>query len=50
MEVLFILIAISFGLAFVGLGYFIWAVKTGQYEDLQTPAEEILFDDFKRED
>ena len=50
MEVLYGLIALSFGLAFVGLAYFVWAVKTGQFEDLKGPAEQILFDDFHRED
>ena len=49
MEVLYILIGISFILAFFGLGSFIWAVHSGQFEDLKTPAERILFDDINRE-
>ena len=45
MEVLYFLIPLS--LAFVGLGIviFFWAVKSGQYEDLEGPAHRILFDD-----
>lgn len=45
MEVLYILILISFILAFASLGGFIWAVRSGQFEDLKTPAESILFED-----
>ena len=45
MEVLYILIPISFALAAIGLGSFIWAVRRGQFDDLEAPAEKILFDD-----
>ncbi len=45
MEVLYILIGASFLLGFLGLLAFIWATKSGQFEDLQTPAEKIVFDD-----
>ena len=31
------------GLSF--LGVFIWAVKTGQFEDLETPAVRVFFED-----
>ncbi len=47
MEVLFMLIGFSVLLALVFLVYFIWAVKTGQYDDNYTPAVRILFDDDK---
>ena len=45
MTVIYILIA--FALCFAGffLGAFIWAMKTGQYDDADTPAQRILFDD-----
>lgn len=45
MTVIYILIA--FALCFAGffLGTFIWAMKTGQYDDADTPAQRILFDD-----
>ncbi len=45
MEGLYFLIPL--GLVFVGLGIgiFFWAVKSGQYEDLEGPAHRILFDD-----
>ena len=47
MEVVFILIAISTIVALVFLGAFLWAVRTGQFEDDDTPAIRILLDDKK---
>jgi cbb3-type cytochrome oxidase maturation protein len=44
MEVIFILIAISLVVALVFLGAFFWAVKSGQFEDADTPAIRMLFD------
>jgi cbb3-type cytochrome oxidase maturation protein len=47
MEVIFILIVICL-LAAVGfLGAFVWAVKSGQFDDDYTPSVRILFDDKK---
>ncbi|MFT5717050.1 MAG: cbb3-type cytochrome oxidase maturation protein [Oleiphilaceae bacterium] len=45
MEILFILIPVS--IAFVALAVWIfgWAIKSGQYDDLEGPAHSILFDD-----
>ena len=45
MEVLLVLIPLSFLLAFSGLATFIWATKSGQYDDLESPSERILHDD-----
>ncbi|HYE73426.1 MAG TPA: cbb3-type cytochrome oxidase assembly protein CcoS [Blastocatellia bacterium] len=45
MEVLFVLIGFSLLVAIFFLGSFIWAVKTGQYEDRYTPSVRMLFDD-----
>ncbi len=42
MSVIAILIAISLGLALLFLCCFIWAVRSGQYEDTLTPAMRIL--------
>jgi cbb3-type cytochrome oxidase maturation protein len=44
MEVIYILIAISIGVALMFLGSFLWAVKSGQFEDQDTPAIRMLFD------
>ena len=45
MEIIFVLIGISLLVALGFLGTFLWAVKTGQYDDDYTPAVRILFDD-----
>lgn len=45
MSVIFILIGISLAVAGSFLAAFLWAVKSGQYEDDYTPSVRILFDD-----
>lgn len=47
MEVVFILIAISTVVALAFLGAFLWAVRSGQFEDDDTPAIRMLFDNNK---
>ena len=39
------LVPIALLLGLVGLGAFLWALRSGQYEDLEGAAERILFDD-----
>lgn len=45
MKVLFLLIPISLVTVAVGVAIFFWALRTGQYEDLDSPAYKILEDD-----
>lgn len=45
MEIFYLLIGVSLFAAIIFLGAFIWAVKTGQFDDNETPAIRILFDD-----
>ncbi len=45
MEVLFMLIVFSLIVALLFLGAFVWAVRSGQYEDRYTPAVRMLFDE-----
>ena len=45
MEVIFLLIALSIIAALGFLAAFLWAVRSGQYDDDKTPAMRILFDD-----
>jgi cbb3-type cytochrome oxidase maturation protein len=47
MSVIIILIVISVVVAIFFLGLFIWAVKTGQFDDTYSPSVRILFDDKK---
>ncbi|MBX3748136.1 MAG: cbb3-type cytochrome oxidase assembly protein CcoS [Verrucomicrobiae bacterium] len=45
MEVILLLILASLMLALLFLGIFIWATRSGQFEDTTTPALRILADD-----
>ncbi len=45
MSVIALLIAVSLIVAIGFLAAFLWAVKTGQYNDTYTPSVRILFDD-----
>jgi len=45
MNILFLLISVSLLIAVGFLAAFIWAVKSGQYEDDYTPSIRMLFDD-----
>ncbi len=45
MTVILILIAASLAVALVFLGGFIWAVRSGQFEDTCTPSMRILTDE-----
>lgn len=47
MTIIFLLIGISLVVALAFLTSFIWAVRSGQYEDDYTPSVRILFDDDK---
>lgn len=45
MNIFYLLIGVSLFAALIFLGAFIWAVKTGQFDDSKTPSIRILFDD-----
>lgn len=45
MTIIFLLIGISLAVALTFLGAFLWAVRSGQYEDDYTPSVRMLFDD-----
>jgi cbb3-type cytochrome oxidase maturation protein len=45
MNIFYLLIGASLLVALIFLALFIWAVKTGQFEDNETPSYRILFDD-----
>ncbi len=48
MEVVFILLPLALLIAGVMLALFVWAVRSGQFDDLETPAVRILFEDQPR--
>lgn len=45
MNIMFLLIGVSLLAAMVFLFLFIWAVKSGQYDDTFTPSVRILFEE-----
>ncbi|MEI6667102.1 MAG: cbb3-type cytochrome oxidase assembly protein CcoS [Acidobacteriota bacterium] len=45
MEAIFVLLPLALLIAAIAVGFFIWAARTGQFDDLDTPAVRILFDD-----
>lgn len=49
MQIIVILIAISIALALIFLISFLWATKSGQFEDTYGPAWRILFDEEDQE-
>jgi len=44
MYIIFLMIAVSVTVAGSFLGAFLWAVRSGQYDDDYTPAVRMLFD------
>jgi cbb3-type cytochrome oxidase maturation protein len=45
MELVFFLLPLSFLLATVAVVAFIWATRSGQFDDLETPAQRMLIDE-----
>ena len=45
MNIIFVLIPVGLVLLLIAIGAFFWAVRTGQFDDLDTPAVRILSDD-----
>lgn len=45
MSVLYIVLPIALVLAAGGVAAFVWAVRKGQYDDLDTPSYRAIFDD-----
>lgn len=45
MEILYLLIPISLIIMGIAIWVFLWAIRSGQFEDLEGPAHQILMDD-----
>lgn len=45
METVFVLLPLALLIAAVAVVAFIWAARSGQFDDLETPAVRMLFDD-----
>jgi cbb3-type cytochrome oxidase maturation protein len=50
MEVLIYLVPLALALGLLGLGGFLWSLKTGQYDDLEGAAWRAVMDDDAPED
>ncbi len=50
MSVILILIGFSLSVAILFLVLYLWAVRSGQYDDKYTPSVRILFDDEIKEE
>lgn len=45
MDIIYVLVPLSIVLIGIAIGILFWAVRSGQFEDLESPAHKILFDD-----
>lgn len=45
MDIIYVLVPLSLALLGIAVLIFFWAVKGGQFDDLDSPAHRILFDD-----
>jgi cbb3-type cytochrome oxidase maturation protein len=45
MTIILFLLVVSLTVAAGGLAFFLWSLRTGQYDDLDGSANRILFDD-----
>jgi cbb3-type cytochrome oxidase maturation protein len=48
MDIVYLLVPLSLVLAFLIAGVFWWALRGGQFDDLEGPAHRILMDEEKR--
>jgi cbb3-type cytochrome oxidase maturation protein len=44
MDIIYILVPLSIGLILIAMLIFFWAVRSGQFDDMDSPAHRILFD------
>lgn len=45
MSVIFLIVPVAFFIAAAAVMAFVWSVKSGQLDDMDTPAVRMLFDD-----
>ena len=48
MDILYVLIPMSVVLVIIIVAAFLWAIRSGQFDDLEGPAHRILLDDDER--
>ena len=45
MDIIYVLVPLSLVLLGGAIAIFFWAVRSGQFDDMESPAHKILFDD-----
>ena len=45
MDILYLLIPLAVVVLVIAIGAFVWAVRSGQFEDMEGPAHRILMDE-----
>ncbi|MEM1347530.1 MAG: cbb3-type cytochrome oxidase assembly protein CcoS [Myxococcota bacterium] len=45
MSILYLLVPLALFIAMAAVGAFIWAIRSGEFDDLETPAIRVLFDE-----
>ena len=45
MEILYLLIPLAVVFLVIAVGFFLWTIRSGQYDDMEGPAYRILMDD-----
>ena len=45
MDILFLLIPIALGFLVIALGVFFWAIRDGQYDDMESQGLKVIIDD-----
>lgn len=45
MDIIYVLIPLSILIIFIAVSVLFWAIKSGQFDDMDSPAHRILFDD-----
>lgn len=45
MSILYVLVPLALGLVLLAVGAYVWSVRSGQFDDLDTPALRPLIDD-----
>lgn len=45
MSILYVLVPVALGIVLLAVGAYVWSVKSGQFDDLETPAVRPLIED-----
>jgi cbb3-type cytochrome oxidase maturation protein len=48
MNVIYLLLPLALILVLIFVGFYLWAAKRGQFDDLESPSQRILVDDHKK--